>query len=154
LARAHAPERAGACEVRSDKAAVLAGAAAAIAFPGTITLELARHRVPTLVLALLDPLTYAIGKRVLKDRRLSLPNLLIGEDLFPEWAGTSRGPDLETFRGLLCARDAVGDWDRRLARLAERMGPGDGEVAATQACLDLLGAWASPPVMAVTTEVL
>ena len=148
LVRRHAPERGAACAVRTDKAAVLAAADRAIAFPGTVTLELALHRIPTLTLALIDPLTYAIGKRILTGRRLSLPNLLLGEDLFPEWAGTLPGPGPEAFRaglaGLGAPSDGTGesgnyrDWDHKLEKLARRIGPGNGAGIAAQACLALL----------------
>ncbi|MEO6094308.1 MAG: hypothetical protein ABIW76_01055, partial [Fibrobacteria bacterium] len=88
-------------EVRTDKAALLAEATRAIAFPGTITLELALARLPTLVLAILDPLTLALGRRVLGRSLLALPNLIVGEEMFPEWVGTVPGPSVAVFQGLL-----------------------------------------------------
>ncbi|MDB5105692.1 MAG: Lipid-A-disaccharide synthase [Fibrobacteres bacterium] len=125
-------------EVRTDKAATLAAAVRALAFPGTVTLELALRRIPTLVLAILDPLTLALGRRVLAARRLALPNLLLEEELFPEWAGAFPGPDAATFGELIRKRDALNGWEDRLERLARRMGTGDGPEEASRACLDLL----------------
>ncbi|MBW8890038.1 MAG: hypothetical protein JF616_19965 [Fibrobacteres bacterium] len=124
--------------VRSDAAAALAHAPRALAFPGTITLELARNRVPTLVMALLDPLTYALGKRLLAGRRLALPNLIVGEAIFPEWAGTAPGPDTEVFRSLWDGLASPPEWESRLAALETRLGPGDGASVAVAACLDML----------------
>jgi hypothetical protein len=156
LARKHAPERwakggaakaadgAGSAtpglQVRTDVERVLAEAPRALAFPGTITLELAWHRVPTLVLALVDPLTYALGRRLLAGRRLALPNLILGEELFPEWAGTSSGPEPAVFRALWEGLPASGemDWERRLEDLNARLGPGDGARVAAEACLGIL----------------
>lgn len=140
IAAAPAGVRRAGHRVRADAGTALAAAPRAIAFPGTITLELARHRVPTLVLAVLDPLTYLIGRKALAGRRLALPNLILGEDLFPEWAGPLPGPDPARFRALWDGLPGTGDidWDRRLADLAGRMGPGDGAGKASEACLRLL----------------
>lgn len=154
LARAHAPERAGHLNVVADKEAVLAEASRAIAFPGTITLELARMGVPALVLAILDPLTWFLGKRLLHGRALSLPSLLLGEAHGPEWAGTAPGPDAATFGDLLAlagdARAEDPDREARRARLEERIGPGDGPETAAGACLEMLSGVRLQPVMPVT----
>jgi hypothetical protein len=154
LARGALPSGRGpALRIRTDAAEALARAPRAIAFPGTITLELARNRVPTLVLAVLDPLTYTLGRRLLAGRRLALPNLILGEEVFPEWAGTAPGPDPIAFRALwdrvsAGTTDGRGpqsgpeslsfEWDRRLAALEARLGPGDGARVAVEACLGLL----------------
>jgi len=143
LVRRHAAGRAAShLRVRCDAAAALARAPRALAFPGTITLELARNRVPTLVLALLDPLTYSLGKRLLAGRSLALPNLILGETIFPEWAGPLPGPDAEVFRSLW---DGLRDgsvpslaWEGRLAFLEARLGRGDGASVAVAACLETL----------------
>lgn len=146
----HAPERVGSLAVRSDKEAVLAEASRAIAFPGTITLELARRRVPALVLAILDPLTFAIGRRLLHSRSLSLPSLLAGEAFSPEWTGPLPGPDAMTFRalwnGVGDARMPDPDREARLARLEARIGPGIGAEVAAHACRELLSARAPRPM--------
>lgn len=128
-------------QVRTDVERVLAEAPRALAFPGTITLELARNRTPTLVLAVIDPLTYALGRRVLAGRRLALPNLILGEDLFPEWAGVAPGPDPARFRALWEGLPPPGDraWEGRAAALEGRLGPGNGAATAAAACLRLLG---------------
>ncbi|MDB5050335.1 MAG: lpxB [Fibrobacteres bacterium] len=122
----------------TDKESIFAETRHAIAFPGTITLELALHRVPTLVLAIVDPLTLALGRRALGDSRLALPNLLSGEDMFPEWAGTAPGPDPARFLELEKRRDHAPGWGRCLEKLAERMGPATGAQVAVEACAGLL----------------
>ena len=113
----------------------------ALAFPGTFTLELARHRVPTLVLALIDPLTYALGSKLLASRRLALPNLLLGEDLFPEWAGPPPGPAPAVFRALWESLPWAGeiDWERKLGDLDAKLGPGNGAEVAAEAVVSAVG---------------
>jgi lipid-A-disaccharide synthase len=142
LPRAGGTAAAPGLQVRTDVERVLAEAPRALAFPGTITLELARHRTPTLVLAVIDPLTYALGRRLLAGRRLSLPNLILGEDLFPEWAGEAPGPDPAAFRALWEGLPSAGeiDWEGKLDALEVKMGPGDGAEAAAKACRSALGA--------------
>lgn len=127
-------------QVRSDKAETLVRTGRAIAFPGTVTLELALYGVPTLVLAVLDPLTLALGRRVLGGSRLALPNLLLGRDLFPEWAGAFPGPSLGLFREMETKRDDRNAWSEGLERLEHRIGPGNGAETAFHACLEALGA--------------
>lgn len=145
LVRRHAAGRSAsppgmgpALRVRTDAAAALAHARRAVAFPGTITLELARNRVATLVLALLDPLTYALGKRLLAGRRLALPNLILGESLFPEWAGPAPGPASAVFRALWEGLATPPAWERHLPALEARLGDGNGASVAASACLSLL----------------
>lgn len=55
-----------------------------LAASGTVTLELALLGVPTVVAYRVSPLSYAIGKRVVKVDFISLPNLILGEAAFPE----------------------------------------------------------------------
>lgn len=130
--------------VRTDKDEALAEARWAIAFPGTIALELALRRVPALILAVLDPLTLAIGKRILASTdRLGLPNLLLREDLFPEWAGTAAKLTREAMHGrmssLLARKPAWdGAWEAILGRLEKAVGTGNGAEICARECLDTL----------------
>jgi lipid-A-disaccharide synthase len=65
--------------------AALAQATVAIASTGTVTLECALAGVPTVALYKTSPLTYALGRRIVKVKWLSMPNLLAGEAVFPEF---------------------------------------------------------------------
>jgi lipid-A-disaccharide synthase len=80
-------------QVLTDKDAAFARAGAAIAYPGTMTLELFLQRIPTRVWAVLDPLTLWVGKRTLRGTphpMLALPNAIAERTVLPEWVGTSR----------------------------------------------------------------
>ncbi len=56
----------------------------AIASSGTVTLELAIFGVPTVIIYKVSPLTYIIGKMLVKVDRIGLPNIVTGEKMFPE----------------------------------------------------------------------
>ena len=126
-------------EVTCDKRAVLAQSRWAIAFPGTITLELALQGIPMLVLALVDALTLAVGKRALASGRLGLPSLLLGETIFPEWVGPPgafhAGDLLPLWERL---RDGVWDFPKLLPRWQNAIGPGSGADLAAGECLRIL----------------
>ena len=66
-------------------AEALAGADIAIAATGTVTMECAFFGVPTVTLYKTSWATYQIGKRLVKVNSLTMPNLLAGEPVFPEF---------------------------------------------------------------------
>ena len=136
----------------TDKEKSLAKANWAIVFPGTMTLELALHIIPFMVFAIIDPLTFWMGKKVLKpklkvgpgfgiegkgeidiarggeeDPILGLPNLLLEERVFPEWAGkvtkVTENFFQQKFEKLLVWN---GDWEQILQGLGKKMGKGNG----------------------------
>ncbi len=57
----------------------------AIASSGTVTLECAYFRVPTVVIYRTHPWTFWIGKRIVKTPYLAMPNILCGKEVFPEY---------------------------------------------------------------------
>ena len=71
--------------VEGQLGSTLANAQVAMASTGTITLELAYFGVPTVALYKTSKLTYEIGRRIIRVRFLSMPNLLANEEVFPEF---------------------------------------------------------------------
>jgi lipid-A-disaccharide synthase len=63
----------------------LADSDLAIASSGTVTLECAWFRVPTVVLYKTSWITYFLGKLFLKVNHIAMPNLLAGREVFPEY---------------------------------------------------------------------
>ena len=61
------------------------GARAAVCMPGTAVLETFMAGVPTTAVAVIDPLTYIMGKLFLKTKYLTLPNIISGEELVKEY---------------------------------------------------------------------
>jgi lipid-A-disaccharide synthase len=63
----------------------LKGATIAIASTGTVTMECAYFGVPTVTIYKVSWWEYEIGKRVVKVKSLTMPNLLANEPVFPEF---------------------------------------------------------------------
>lgn len=70
--------------VRENTYALLSHSVAAIVTSGTATLETAMFRVPQVVVYKTSPISYAIGKRVVKVDFISLVNLVAGKEVVRE----------------------------------------------------------------------
>ncbi len=76
----------GSLEVRvGGLPAALAAADVAVASTGTVTTECAYFGVPTVALYKTSWSTYQIGRRLVKVKYLAMPNLLAGEEVYPEF---------------------------------------------------------------------
>jgi len=73
-------------------AELLSCADIAIAATGTVTVECAYFGVPTVAMYKTSWSTYEIGKKIIKVDHLSMPNLLAGEAVFPEFVQNAATP--------------------------------------------------------------
>ncbi len=121
-------------EVLTSREEAFARAGRALAFPGTVTLELALAGIPTAVVALVDSLTVWAAKRVLRPGPLALPNRILGSKVFPEWAGTPKAFGHEVLRELLSAVPSTQEMPEIRERLRRELGPGDGAMTAVKRC--------------------
>ena len=74
-------------EDSEDRRMLYGSAAAALATPGTVTLELALSGTPLAVATKPDFLTYVLGSLFVKTRVFAMPNLLMGKMVIPEFIG-------------------------------------------------------------------
>ncbi|MGH7951267.1 MAG: lipid-A-disaccharide synthase [Limisphaerales bacterium] len=65
----------------------------AIASTGTVTMECAFFGVPTVTLYKTSWLTYEIGKRIVTVKSLTMPNLMAGEEVYPEFIQSAATPE-------------------------------------------------------------
>jgi lipid-A-disaccharide synthase len=86
------------CEVGNLPQA-LAEADVAIASTGTVTMECAFFGVPTVTLYKTSWLTYQIAKRIITVKSLTMPNLLAGEPVYPEFVQHEATPENHFARG-------------------------------------------------------
>jgi lipid-A-disaccharide synthase len=111
----------------------------AIAKTGTIAMECACYGVPAVTLYKTSWFTYQAGKRIVKVKSLTLPNLLANEEVFPEFIQDAATPGNIARAALDLLRD-----DARRTRIKTRLteivatlgGPGASRRAA-QAILKL-----------------
>ncbi len=71
----------------------LAEADVAVASTGTVTMECAFFGVPTVTLYKTSWSTYQIGKRIVKVKWLTMPNILADEEIYPEFVQNAATPD-------------------------------------------------------------
>ncbi len=71
----------------------LAEADVAIASTGTVTMECAFFGVPTVTLYKTSWFTYEIAKRILTVKSLTMPNILAGEEIYPEFVQGDATPE-------------------------------------------------------------
>ncbi len=124
-------------EVLTDFSVAKNRAAAALAFPGTMTLELFLHRLPARVWAVLDPITLRAGRRVLRHPWTALPNLLLQKPVYAEWVGTPgdfrhHPPKLPAEWQEILELDSAAVW--------QKIGAPAGESAGVGVCRELLQA--------------
>lgn len=79
--------------VGEDRFTALQHCRAALAKSGTVTLELAALRVPTIVIYRMGWLTHTIAKLFVKLPFISLPNIILGTCLFPEFIQHAASPE-------------------------------------------------------------
>lgn len=64
-------------------------AEACVAVSGSVSLEMMHHGTPAVITYRVGPITYALGKRLLKVNSVTLVNLLAGKTLYPEFVSTT-----------------------------------------------------------------
>jgi len=140
LARRHIPIGTEIDLQAGGLAKALGQASLAIASSGTVTMECAWFRVPTVVLYKTSPLTHALGRALLKVPYLAMPNLLAEEELFPEFIQSAANADNLAEASLRLLRDKA---ERTrildgLDRVATRLGQPGAAPRAAQAVLAIL----------------
>ena len=140
LARRHIPTGTEIDLQAGGLAKALGQASLAIASSGTVTMECAWFRVPTVVLYKTSQLTNALGRALLKVPYLAMPNLLAEEELFPEFIQSAANADNLAEASLRLLRDKA---ERTrildgLDRVATRLGQPGAAPRAAQAVLAIL----------------
>ncbi len=112
----------------------------AISKTGTITMECAFAGVPTVTMYKVSWAFYEVGKRVVKVNSITMPNLLAGEEVFPEFIQNAATPEnisraaLELLRNE-SQRKAI---QTKLAKVVPSLGGPGASVSAARAIVKLL----------------
>lgn len=125
----------------------LSRATLAIASTGTVTLECALWRVPTLAIYKASWSTYQIARRIIRVRHLALPNLLARAPVMPEFLQTQATPEAIASEAGRLLRDpkARQSMRERLGEVVDQLGPPGAAGRAADAILGLLPDSQVPP---------
>jgi lipid-A-disaccharide synthase len=108
---------------------------------GTSTLETALAGTPMIVVYKVHPLTYAIGKMVVKLKNIALVNLVAGETVTPEFIQNSVSPQniAETAINILKNPDLQNLQKQKFLKVKERLGTPGASRRAAELALELIG---------------
>ncbi len=120
--------------------AALAAADLALVTSGTATLETALMGTPMVILYRLHPLTYAVGRLLIRVPHIGMANLLAEEALFPELIQDQATPANLTAAALHLIRDQehLTRITKGLRRIRERLGGPGASARAAAVALELL----------------
>lgn len=130
-------------KVPGDHAALLSAADLAIVASGTTTLEVAFHGVPMVVMYQASKMFYnAIGRWIIKTPHLSLPNILAGERIVPEFMPyyASIDPIVDASAALLREEGERGKMRRELERVVGPLREKPASANAARMLLDMIAA--------------
>lgn len=108
---------------------------------GTVTLEIALMQVPMVIIYRVSPLTYAIGKRLVKVEHAGLCNIVSGERVVPELIQDDANPGaiVRELRRYLDEPDYAGAVRTKLAAVREKLGSGGCSERVASLALELIG---------------
>jgi lipid-A-disaccharide synthase len=118
----------------------LAESDVALASTGTVTMECAFFGVPTVTLYKTSWLTYQIAKRIVTVKSLTMPNLLAGEEVYPEFIQNEATPEHLAGAALALLEDAARreKISAQLAKIIGSLGAPGAPRRAAAAILNLL----------------
>ena len=109
-----------------------------IAASGTITLEAALWKIPTLIVYKMSPVSFKIAQIVVKVKFAGLANLIAGRQVMPELLQTQASSQ-NICATALDMLDNLPEYSRKLALVRQMLGPAGAAARAAKIALDLLG---------------
>ena len=133
--------RLAAAMVEGDTDAVLASADVAVTASGTATVQAALHDTPMVIVYRLSPVTYFLGRRLVRVDTFGMVNLIAGETIVPELIQRAFTPEAVANEAvsMLTDRSRVGRIREGLARVRERLGGPGASRRAAEAILRVIG---------------
>lgn len=127
--------------IRGDRYDLMAACECVVAASGTVTLELALLDVPMVVTYKLSPLTYRLGKLLVKLKFFSLVNLIAGKEVVPELLQNEVQPDSisQLLHLFLHDPEKRGVMLTELKKIREKLGTEGASVRAGKLALNMLG---------------
>lgn len=131
----------GARVLRGRATDCLAASRAAIVTSGTATLEAALQGTPFVTVYRLSPLTYYLGRLMIRTPWISLPNIILQEPVVEELIQHDCNPErvAAALSRLLDGGDTVVAMKKQFGLLKEKLGPGDAAERAAEAVAGEVG---------------
>jgi lipid-A-disaccharide synthase len=109
---------------RGDTGRLLRQASLVIVASGTSTLEAAIHGTPMIIVYKVSPLSYRLGKALIRVPHIGLVNLIAGKRVAPEFIQDEASPDQVAAQVLALLEDAehMGEMKYELAEVTRRLG--------------------------------
>ena len=128
--------------IEGETDTILAAADVALTASGTATVQTALHDTPMVIVYRLSPITYGIGRRLVKLDSVGMVNLIAGEKIVPELIQDDFTPDAVAREAVSMLTDAsrVARIRDGLARVRARLGGSGASRRAAQAILEVAGA--------------
>jgi len=107
---------------------------------GTSTLETAVTGTPMVVVYKMNPLTYLLGKRMVKIKNIALVNVVAGKTIVPELIQNQASPQkiAQTALNLLLDTEKYADMKLELAEVKKKLGAPGASRRAAELALDLI----------------
>jgi lipid-A-disaccharide synthase len=107
---------------------------------GTATVEAALAAAPTVIVYRVSPLTFAVGRRLIRVKHVGMANLLAGERVFPELIQDDFTPERLAREVLNLIKDPerLSAVRRGLAKVVRRLGGPGASRRAAQVAMELM----------------
>ena len=112
-----------------------------VAASGTVTLEAALYGVPTVIVYKVSPLSYWLGKRLIKVKHIGLVNLIVQKELLPELIQEHASPEsiAKTVTGMIKDREKLRHIKKELLGVKDLLGGAGASDRVAGIALDLIG---------------
>jgi lipid-A-disaccharide synthase len=132
---------------RGDTGRLLQEAALVIVASGTTTLEAALHQTPMIIVYKISPLSYQLGKALIRVPHIGLVNLIAGKRLAPELIQQQASPEAIAKEALtlLNSPERLEGIKTELGEVARRLGASGASDKVAQIAIDLLAKRSSCP---------
>jgi lipid-A-disaccharide synthase len=112
-----------------------------VAASGTVTLEAALHGIPTVIVYKVSPLSYWLGKRLIKVKHIGIANLIVQKELLPELIQDNASPQTiaETVIAMISDQERLSQMEKELSSIRDLLGGAGASDRVARIALNLIG---------------